>query len=197
MDKIKILLFSEKYIFARGLKDIITDINKNTIVEIAKSLNIAKSALIDNRYDFLLIENIEFNRLFSDNLKRNIEHTKVLVFGKIKTLSQRDYIVYESFPKRITKDDIYEKFSILFSPTDTHQREDTEILSEREKQIVRFVALGYSNKQIAQQLFLSIHTVTTHRKNISKKLGIKTISGITIFAILNGIITINDKRTAD
>ncbi len=194
MNKLKILLFSEKYIFARGLKDIIKDINKNTVVDIVRSMNIAKAALVDNRYDFLLIENIEFNRLFNYNLKRELEHTKVLVFGNMKNLSETDYIVYESMPKRISKNEIYEKFNTLFSVTNDKEEEESGILSEREKEIVKLIALGYSNKQIAQELFLSIHTITTHRKNISKKLGIKTISGITIYAILNGIITLNQKN---
>jgi DNA-binding CsgD family transcriptional regulator len=65
-------------------------------------------------------------------------------------------------------------------------------LSEREKTIVRLVSLGLTNKQIADQLFLSAHTVITHRKNISSKLGIKSVSGLTIYAIVNNIITIDE-----
>lgn len=61
-------------------------------------------------------------------------------------------------------------------------------LSEREKDIVREVALGKTNKEIADNLFISAHTVITHRKNITKKLGIKTVSGLTIYAILNKLI---------
>jgi DNA-binding CsgD family transcriptional regulator len=41
-------------------------------------------------------------------------------------------------------------------------------------------------------LFLSVHTVTTHRKNITKKLGIKTVSGLTVYALLNKIIKMDD-----
>lgn len=61
-------------------------------------------------------------------------------------------------------------------------------LSVREKDVLRLVAMGFPNKEIADKLFISIHTVVTHRKNITEKLGIKSISGLTVYAIINGII---------
>lgn len=61
-------------------------------------------------------------------------------------------------------------------------------LTQRETEILRQVAMGYSNKEIADSLFISIHTVITHRKNITGKLGIKSISGLTVYAIINHLI---------
>ena len=65
-------------------------------------------------------------------------------------------------------------------------------LSERETDILREVALGKTNKEIADHLFISAHTVITHRKNITRKLGIKTVSGLTVYAILNKIIQMEE-----
>ena len=65
-------------------------------------------------------------------------------------------------------------------------------LSPRETTILRMVSMGLTNRQIAERLFLSTHTVMTHRKNISSKLGIKSVSGLTIYAIVNNIITIEE-----
>lgn len=62
-------------------------------------------------------------------------------------------------------------------------------VTEREKEIVKMVALGKTNKEISDLLFISTHTVITHRKNITSKLGIKTIAGLTVYAILNNLIT--------
>jgi DNA-binding CsgD family transcriptional regulator len=61
-------------------------------------------------------------------------------------------------------------------------------LSHREIEVLTMVAQGFSNKQIADQLFISIHTVITHRKNITSKLGIKSIPGLTLYAALNNLV---------
>jgi DNA-binding CsgD family transcriptional regulator len=71
------------------------------------------------------------------------------------------------------------------------ESEESE-LSEREKDILREIALGKTNKEIADILFISAHTVITHRKNITRKLGIKTVSGLTIYAILNKLIQMEE-----
>lgn len=67
-----------------------------------------------------------------------------------------------------------------------------ELLTQREKEVLRLISMGLTNKQIADRLFLSTHTVTTHRKNITGKLGIRSASGLTVYAIVNNIITIDD-----
>jgi len=61
-------------------------------------------------------------------------------------------------------------------------------LSGRETEILTMVAQGLNNKQIAGRLFISIHTVITHRKNITYKLGIKSIPGLTLYAALNNLV---------
>lgn len=61
-------------------------------------------------------------------------------------------------------------------------------LSDREIEILSCVAQGLLNKEIAAKLNISIHTVITHRKNIARKTGIKTIAGLTAYAILNNFI---------
>lgn len=65
-------------------------------------------------------------------------------------------------------------------------------LSEREKSIISCVAKGMSNKEIADVLCLSINTVTTHRRNITRKLDIHTPNGLTIYAIVNKLVELQD-----
>jgi len=65
-------------------------------------------------------------------------------------------------------------------------------LSQREDDILKHVAYGLTNQEIADKLFLSIHTVTTHRKNITRKLGIKTVSGLTVYALMNKLVAPNE-----
>ena len=64
-------------------------------------------------------------------------------------------------------------------------------LSDREKEILVSVAQGLLNKEIADRLNISINTVITHRKNITRKTGIKTVAGLTVYAILNNLIDIS------
>ena len=66
--------------------------------------------------------------------------------------------------------------------------EAKETISERERDIIRCVAFGKSNKEIAEELFISPHTVATHRRNINAKLGIHSSAGLTIYAIIHNII---------
>jgi DNA-binding NarL/FixJ family response regulator len=76
-------------------------------------------------------------------------------------------------------------------PNCNSETENTS-LSEREISILKLVALGNTNNEIADKLFISAHTVMTHRKNITRKLGIKTVSGLTVYAILNQLIKLEE-----
>ena len=61
-------------------------------------------------------------------------------------------------------------------------------LSEREREVLVEVANGLSNKEIATKLHISVHTAITHRKNIVKKTGIKSVAGLTVYAMLNNLM---------
>ncbi len=70
-------------------------------------------------------------------------------------------------------------------------------LSVREADILRLVARGLTNKEIAAELAISFNTVLTHRKNITAKLGIKSISAQTIYAVMNGLVLPDETRLND
>ncbi|MDE6218264.1 MAG: LuxR C-terminal-related transcriptional regulator, partial [Muribaculaceae bacterium] len=61
-------------------------------------------------------------------------------------------------------------------------------LSSREKEVLGLIAQGLSNKEIADRLCISVNTAITHRKNISSKLGIKSASARSLYALMNGLI---------
>ena len=69
--------------------------------------------------------------------------------------------------------------------------QDTEELSSRERDVVVQIVKGLSNKEIADVLCISVYTVITHRKNITRKLNIHSTAGLTIYAIVNKLIDIN------
>ncbi len=72
---------------------------------------------------------------------------------------------------------------------------NTQDLTRREIEVLKLVAHGFINKEIAEQLSISTHTVISHRKNISEKTGIKTISGLTMYAVIKELINIKDINT--
>lgn len=61
-------------------------------------------------------------------------------------------------------------------------------LSKRESEVIKLVSRGFSNKKIAEHMFLSVHTVLTHRKNVMNKLGVKNTAGLVVYAAQNGLI---------
>ena len=65
------------------------------------------------------------------------------------------------------------------------------ILSRREEEILRFIAEGYTNVEIAERLFLSAHTINTHRRNIMQKLGVNNTVGMVMYAVREGMVNPN------
>ena len=74
-----------------------------------------------------------------------------------------------------------------FAQSETTKKDDVE-LSKREIDVLVAVAKGMMNKEIADLMNISIHTVISHRKNITRKTGIKSVSGLTVYALLNNLI---------
>ncbi len=66
-----------------------------------------------------------------------------------------------------------------------------KILSDREIEVMALIVQGFINKEIAEQLNISLSTVITHRKNIMDKLGMKSVSALTIYAVMHGYVDIN------
>ena len=72
--------------------------------------------------------------------------------------------------------------------------QDNESLSDRERQVIACVVQGMQNKEIADHLFISVNTVITHRRNIARKLQIHSAAGLTIYAIVNGLVDISSVK---
>lgn len=119
---------------------------------------------------------------------------KILIIGndKINAQHQSEFLLSPNENEKVS----IEKISRFFSEiTPACESGDNDLLSSREIDILKKVALGYSNKEIADHLFISINTVITHRKNVTEKLGIKTISGLTVYALMNNLIEADDVKS--
>lgn len=79
-------------------------------------------------------------------------------------------------------------FNLLGNNKLTQEKTESVELSNREVDVLVALAKGLTNKEISDQLFISVHTVITHRKNIIRKTGIKSVSGLTVYALLNNLV---------
>lgn len=90
-------------------------------------------------------------------------------------------------------DSLTRKISVLMNVA-AEEEGDTSSLSEREKEIVGCVVRGMTNKEIAEKLFISVHTVITHRRNITRKLQVHSAAGLTIYAIVNKLVELDEVK---
>jgi DNA-binding NarL/FixJ family response regulator len=197
MDRIKFVIAEKSYLIRKGIVSIINRIEHATVVKELDNLGEINSVITKYSPDFLVL-NIDLIRELK-NFRNSDIRTELYDIGiGIDTVNDsglhNSYGLKETIHILDERDVIYKKLQTLIKEKVEKSRKlsyHTE-LSEREKTILKHVAKGLTNKEIADKLFLSAHTVITHRKNITNKLGIKTISGLTVYAILNNIINIGD-----
>ena len=89
------------------------------------------------------------------------------------------------------QNDVTKNITTMIRNSDTEQNEP---ISEREKDVIIGVVQGLQNKEIADKLCISVNTVITHRRNIARKLQIHSPSGLTIYAIVNGLVDISSVK---
>lgn len=197
MHKLRFIVAEKSYLIRKGIVSIINRLDNATVVKELENLDSINSEILNHQPDFIVIN----PSLFPE--KSNFRNFEIKL-----DLSQKGIALLANCPKRQgmhhkfrliidleeNKETIVNKLTSLLDPY-MHQSHSSVIsneLSDREKTILQFVAKGNTNKEIAAKLFLSTHTVMTHRKNITAKLGIKTISGLTVYAILNGLVSLNE-----
>lgn len=141
--------------------------------------------------DFLIVH----KRLVGKPMPSNFLELKSIFKGKIIVFGGK-HNSHDHFDDFIsimaTKNELIEKLQAFFGTLNIETADNNSLLSTRETDILKEVAMGYSNKEIAERLYISINTVITHRKNITEKLGIKSISGLTVYALMNQLISPED-----
>lgn len=169
---------------------------QNGLSTILHSINLeVREILLDTSDCKVLKEWVDFIVLI-DVIHWNFiqKHKKYLVKGKnsiigldFTDLHTNDYNLFdEVIHKSDSQTFIFNKLKKFIVVNDP--KGPSNQLSSREQEILRLIAQGNSNRLIAEKLFISIHTVITHRKHITGKLGIKSISGLTLYAAINNII---------
>ena len=127
-------------------------------------------------------------------LKEESGNKELKCFAFLSCLTDEN--ILKQYDERISiydsVDQLKDKLNKLFETPIEETTDDAEILSQREKEILTCVVKGQTNKEIAQTLFLSTHTVITHRRNMVRKLEIHSTAGLTIYAIVNKLVEIDE-----
>lgn len=191
------ILVIDSYLVRKGIVAVLNRIQGVRVLKEFGSGDPFMAYLKSHQVDYMIIGQAEFDRSAETFIEQpGLLERMVLIQGAGETgyksdTSRQD--AHKIIHLLEEKDSIIRKIQTLLDPAG---RPETEIpntnLSPRETTIVRLISMGLTNRQIADKLFISAHTVMTHRKNISSKLGIKSVSGLTIYAIVNNIITLEE-----
>ncbi|MDY0198944.1 MAG: LuxR C-terminal-related transcriptional regulator [Tenuifilaceae bacterium] len=200
MSKTTFIVAEPVFLVRKGLVNVINELpNASVIGELELTKSITKLVTGTSNYvDVLVISSDLLDETSQSSFKRlKTKHERVVIIVVTKDVKDIPIELKSFFSEIVllsdSKSTVHEKFKKILNSTNAAQvAHQAQVLSEREAQILKDVALGLSNKEIADKNFISPHTVITHRKNITKKLGIKTVSGLTIYAILNKLIGIDE-----
>lgn len=191
----RILIIEPSVIVAEGLRHIVDNLAEYTVTGILQDLGEdMETTLDDYDADLLVVDPAIFDTRTRSGGKDLIKNwINVPVIALITNAMDASFIsAYDGAIYLTDKsDEIEQKLSATMRSNPSDQRGDGEELSAREKEILVCVAKGLLNKEIADHFNISIYTVITHRKNITRKTGIKTVAGLTVYALLNNLIDMN------
>ena len=196
MERISFIVVEKSYLIRKGIVSIINRIDKAFVIKELESIDRINTELQEHQPDYLVL-NPNLIPHKSDHLNFHLNYDLEEKGIALLTVPPYRKGLHDKFILRIdiheTKENIINKIKSLMDSDEAEiKTQNSSGLSDREKTILAEVARGLTNKEIADKLFLSAHTVITHRKNITNKLGIKTISGLTIYAILNKLVDLNE-----
>ncbi|WP_075601836.1 response regulator transcription factor [Saccharicrinis aurantiacus] len=189
---IKVLICEPSYLVRKGLISVLNELKGGIDIKETASTDDIIETIGDTAPNIFIINTsissiLNMEQLLKDS---NDEIEVVSVFNSPLNLdsSNTQISIFDS------KSTLLNKLGEIIKSIDIHNEQETasEELSDREKDVLREIALGKTNKEIATNLYISTHTVISHRKNITRKLGIKTVSGLTVYSILNQIISVED-----
>ncbi len=195
---VRITIAESSEIIRRGLVAILKAIGTlQAEVNEVSDADQLKNSISWQRPDILVVNPSMLSVLPLQQIKKEAADTDMKCIALQSSLA--DSSVTRSFDEVFsiydTGEQISDKLSRLMGKTDVDKRHES--LSQREKEVIVCVVKGMTNKQIADKLCLSAHTVVTHRRNISAKLDIHSTAGLTIYAIVNKLVELDEIDRAE
>ncbi len=213
---IKILVADNSVLVREGLKSLLRDMPIFSIEEVAENKGLI-NALKKYKPQVLVIDPVSFeiNSAQIAELKKQFQNLNILAITNMLSKAEistflnsgvTGYLLKDCDKQEIcdaienTRDGnrflcgkivdvLMSEAEIKITPTYTKKLScDGFVVSEREVEIIKLISLGLSNKQIADKLCLSLHTINTHRKNIMQKLHVNNTAGVVMFAVKNNLL---------
>ena len=181
----KVFIIHSSAIVQHGLTDILNRSFKCAINSFGSLADFKTLELIINEKSILLVEDTIANSL--EYIEFMVDSPNTTSFS-IHNCDDDKELINKPYSFNINNSDkeIYAKLKPYL--IQKVERRGSDDLSSREIDVLKLVAQGFSNKDMAEKLFITTHTVMSHRKKITEKLGIKSISGLTVYAIINNYI---------
>ncbi len=214
MNKIRVLIADDHKIFRDGLRSILEKEKDIRVIDDAASGNEVIEKVVKGSIDVLLLD-IDIGKPngieLTEIIKRDHPEVKILI---LSMMGLHDFIL-QALEKGATgyilkntgKDEVLTAIRSVAKGDSYFSREVSTILIEhlnkprpskktilniplsaREIEVIKLIALEYSNPEIAEKLFISIRTVDTHRRNLLEKLGVKNTAGLVKYAIKKGLV---------
>ncbi|MEA3505395.1 MAG: response regulator transcription factor [Bacteroidota bacterium] len=189
-----ILLVESSFIVLEGLTNIIKSIDSDIVITAIDSLGSSYKIENPGKYDIVIVNPIFLNNCnnainkFSSHFKdNNLIGLVVTVYDRMFRSLFQDYVYIND-----SKELICNTISKYLTIKNGTKSISGNLLTDRETDVLKLLAKGKSNKEIADELFISIHTVVTHRKNLGRKINVKSTAAMAIYAVANNIIDLNE-----
>lgn len=190
--RIHIAIVEPSVIIRNGIVSVLKRLNLDIdIVEISDMPQL-QSLLEKHNPDVVIIDPTQIGMISLQHIKENLSGSKKFIALQSNLADASALKGYDEF---ISLYDSAEQIKAKVESVISENKQDDsdkQELSQREKEIVSCIVKGLTNKQIAEVLHLSVHTVMTHRRNISGKLQIHSSAGLAIYAIVNKLVSLDE-----
>lgn len=186
----RVIICEASEIIANGLAEIINGMAQFDVVARLDHPEHLPERIVSSEATVVIIDPAMLGYQNKDFISQlNKEHPQVVVIALVTSCLEPSSLTPYNGVIEIndTRSKIISKMS-EFTQGEKQKRNDDVELSKREIDVLVAVAKGMMNKEIADLMNISIHTVISHRKNITRKTGIKSVSGLTVYALLNNLI---------
>jgi len=188
--RINIVVIEPSQIIFEGISNVLMKFKKNFYLYRINDLEELKNSTSKVSFNVAVINPCLIQNRLTDFVKLKNNHPNILWIALVYSFFDDELLLKFDDTLSVTAslEQIFNKIGQINTNSDKSQQED---LTEREIEVLTQMVKGLSNKEMADKLNISIHTVISHRKNITDKTGIKSLSGLTIYAITKKIIPLD------